>query len=402
MNQRKGSTQFAFRAVLLAAFASSFLFQPLIFASSWFLTTADFQTRQVDLQAVGDDGVKYAAASGQSQQIEPMSNVLQLSHDVPAAANAGIFVLSLSSGDRVMGKPIALGGETLTWDNPLVGKLAVPLREVRMLTKSSSMRGATDQPPPSEDTLALTNGDVVKGIVARLGDGKITVAQQGGDNVEVPLESLATAVFAAPARGPASAPARAFRVRLGDGSTITAQGVSLSGDNAQLKLSDGADRSVPASAIALIEQVNGPVMFLSSLHPTEEVQKPYLGAPWPTQFDRTVTGQPLPAHFTHGIGVHSYSRLTYDLDPAAGYRQFRTQFAIDGGGPYANVTVRVLVDGKPAFEQKNVTSTDPSGVVRVPVDGAKTLTLEVDYGLSNDTQDRFLWLDPALVRDAVK
>ena len=46
-----------------------------------------------------------------------------------------------------------------------------------------------------------------------------------------------------------------------------------------------------------------------------------------------------------GIGVASLSRLTWDLPPAAGFTAFRAYFAAAGNLPYADVTVRVKLDG---------------------------------------------------------
>jgi hypothetical protein len=46
---------------------------------------------------------------------------------------------------------------------------------------------------------------------------------------------------------------------------------------------------------------------------------------------------------------------------------------------------------------KSSTPIDRRVVIDLPKT-AKMLTLEVDYGAANDTQDRFNWIEPALVR----
>ena len=94
------------------------------------------------------------------------------------------------------------------------------------------------------------------------------------------------------------------------------------------------------------------------------------------------------------IGILAYAGLFLAEDQ--GVMRTIADKARDG------VTVRILLDNKPAYERQNVTSPDPSPVITLPLNGAKSLTLEVDYGLSNDTQDRFLWLQPALLRPAAK
>ena len=102
--------------------------------------------------------------------------------------------------------------------------------------------------------------------------------------------------------------------------------------------------------------------------------------------------------FHHAIGCHSYAKLSYDLDGS--YQTFRTQYAIDSQSPLADVTVRILLDDKAAVEKKNVKSGPINLVISIPLSSAKKLSLEVDYGENYATEDRFIWLDPALVRSA--
>ena len=99
-----------------------------------------------------------------------------------------------------------------------------------------------------------------------------------------------------------------------------------------------------------------------------------------------------------GIGVAPYSRITFPLDPAQGYQAFRTQYSIEGHAPYADVTVRILLDDKPAHETKDFTAGKLSPVILVPLGSAKTLTLEVDFGSNYNVQDRFNWIEPALTK----
>src|SRR5207253_1520118 len=91
----------------------------------------------------------------------------------------------------------------------------------------------------------------------------------------------------------------------------------------------GSGSGVPISSVTRIEQVNGPVIWLSSLAPLENVQMPYIGIDaHPARMDRTVEGEPIrigSRTFARGIGVHAYSKLVFAIDAAA--REFRTQYA---------------------------------------------------------------------------
>jgi NPCBM/NEW2 domain-containing protein len=100
--------------------------------------------------------------------------------------------------------------------------------------------------------------------------------------------------------------------------------------------------------------------------------------------------------FRRAIGVHAYSRLTWPLDGK--YAAFRTQYAVDERLSHADMTVRVKLGDKVAYEKQNVRAGTLSPVISVDLGGAKSLTLEVDYGSGTDVQDRLVWLEPALLK----
>ncbi|HEX2971300.1 MAG TPA: NPCBM/NEW2 domain-containing protein, partial [Tepidisphaeraceae bacterium] len=196
---------------------------------------------------------------------------------------------------------------------------------------------------------------------------------------------------------------RMFRIHLNDDSLVTVSSLQGGGENITVTLADGAKRELPLAGVVSIEQLNGPVSWLSSRKAAQVVQIPYVGeTSWPTRMDRTVGGKAIQFGsrvFGRGIGVHAYSRLDYALDGS--YEAFRTQYAIsqEDRRQYADVTVRIKVDGKVVHEQGNFRADVLSDVVMIDLPReAKMLTLEVDYGQANDTQDRFNWIEPALLR----
>jgi hypothetical protein len=173
-------------------------------------------------------------------------------------------------------------------------------------------------------------------------------------------------------------------------------------------LADKSSRNLPLASVASIEQLNGPVSWLSSRLPSESVQTPLLDTPRPARMDRSVTGKPIrfgERSYARGIGVAPFSRLTFPIDIASRgpYQTFRTQYALDAGaGQYADVAVSIKVDGKPVHERRKLMAGELSPVVLVPLPAAaKTLTLEVDFGGNYSVQDRFNWIEPALVVGAV-
>ena len=376
---------------------------------AWTVTTADFKTTPVVLRGLAADGVHVSTAADPADHTVPLGQFVSAERAAVAVAPttapaAAPFTLILSDGDRLVGEPASLDGETLTWAEPLLGRLPVNVGRAVVLGRGADV--AVPDERPKQDVVTLANGDTVAGILSGLADGKLTIQGGDGNTTPVPLAGVTRLALASTGTGGA-AMGRAFQVRLTDGSLVTVTALSIQGDTVSLTPGGKGAKAVslPLSAVAGIGQLNGPVGWLSSRRPTESVQVPYLGgtAPWPARFDATVDGGPLAFDgqpYGHGIGVHAYSRLTFAVDPA--FTAFRTQYAIDSGRDtprlLADVTVRVKVDGRTVHEAKHVRAGVLSPVVSVDLSGAKTLTLECDYGDAGDTQAHLNWLQPALLR----
>jgi hypothetical protein len=382
-------------------------------ASGWVLTTADFRSIGVTLKSIDASGVRVADAASQAERAVAMEDFLQLERPVPApvaAAQQARFVLHLIGGDQLAGEPASLRGEQLVWNNPAAGEIRVPMSRAVAVTK------AGQQPPdrrPTEDVVTLANGDAVRGIIAGIEGGKISV--QRADSPEplaVPVDSIASVQFAATAGAPAGGggaggaaggkESRGFRVRLGDNSSLPAATLTLANGKLTVDLGDGKPRPLDLSHVAAIEQVNGPASWLTGRQPVENVYVPFFGTgqDFPARMNRTTDGGRELRFggrtFRRGIGVHAYSRLTYALDGQ--YAAFRVQYAVDDRLPHADMTVRVKLDNKVVHEKQNVRAGALSPVIVADLAGAKRLTLEVDYGTGTDVQDRLVWLEPALLR----
>ncbi len=122
---------------------------------------------------------------------------------------------------------------------------------------------------------------------------------------------------------------------------------------------------------------------------------------WGTlHYDRSVEGHRLSAFgfiFRHGIGTHAVSRLTYHLNGA--FRTFDTAFAVDDEANRGQmIRFRIFTDGYPRFDSGNISARGFPRHVRVPVDGAQFLTLEVLDGGDGINSDHADWLEPLLVR----
>ncbi len=369
--------------------------------SGWVLTTADFNQRPVALQAIDGTGVQ-ATAMGQGGPVTvPFDQFLQVERSSGLAAAQGKFTLILLSGDRLMGDPTGYENEHVVWRSQLLGQLKLSLKSIRGMVRQGKMPDGVDR-NRTEDIILLSNGDRASGIVIDVNETRVKISSASGD-LDVPLDAIDAILFASAGRPPAGA-GPTFRLRLGDGSTFTALSVRVQGDRVSLGLSDKTSRELPLSAVGGIEQLNGPVSWLSSRAPDQAIQVPFFGSSsWPTRMDQTVSGKPIEfagRRFFRGIGVHAYSRLDYALDGR--YEVFRTQYAIatDLRREFADVTVCIKLDGRVVHEQKDFRAGTLAPVVMIDLPkSAKVLTLEVDFGAANDTQDHFNWIEPALLRD---
>lgn len=381
---------------------------------TWTLSTADLHTESVALQSIDEKGVHVIGGTSAQPRIIASDDFLQLDRTLAAVERPSKFMLQLTTGDRVGGVPVKLENDKLTWKNTSVGELLIPLSQIAALGRSAR---TVDFPPGnrSEDVVTLANGDIVRGIVASMSADSIGVktADAADAPANVQLDSIVSVTFAstgisAGVSTQKSAPS--YRIRLDDGSSIVGTSLALAGAKLTISIG-GVVREIGLDNVSGIEQVNGPVSWLTSIRPREDVQTPFVGiaavdggSMWRTRIDTDVAGQPFVVggrSFQRGIGVHSYSRLVFPLDGS--YKAFRTRYGMNDSLVRADVTVRILVGGKTVHEAKNVKAgvLSPVVVVDLPAD-AKELALEVDYGEGIDVEDRLNWLEPALLREKPK
>jgi hypothetical protein len=359
----------------------------------WTLLTGDFDSRVVALKTI--DSQNIATTDGKEDRSTPVAQFMSLTRTVAKPKITGRWILMLANGDQLIGEPVSTAGETITWKSSVLGELPVSLRQARAIVPGRQAEGA-DLPMAQEDAISLNNGDRVSGVITRIDSAGASVQSAAG-LVDVPIDTIASVSFAAIEKKRAAT--KGFRVTLADGSQFSASGVTVAGNSAAMTGADGKERTIDLASIYSIEQLSGPVVWLSMVEPSSSTQTPYLDAPFPSRIDRTVSGGAIrfkDRTFVRGIGMHSKARMTWKLSPE--FIRFRTQYAIDGDRPMADVTVRILVDDKVVHEMMHVRSGALAAPVIVDLNNAGTLALEVDYGDGLDVQDHLNWIEPALIR----
>jgi hypothetical protein len=159
---------------------------------------------------------------------------------------------------------------------------------------------------------------------------------------------------------------------------------------------------------------------LSTLEPSDVVQRSVFGGSWGWQVDRNVQGGPLVGsdrQYGWGLGVHAANELHFEL-PAC-VRAFQCRAGLDraaGNGGCARAAVYVnQASGKPLFQSKVLigsAETVETGNIALagPGGGQKTLVLAADAVEKDapsgadplDIRDTLDWLEPLLLLDADK
>ena len=358
----------------------------------WSLTTGDFQTRRGRLISVGDDGVVVRPGDGDLETVGRAQFVrMERTAAAPPAAADGEdeFVLHLRDGDRLRGTPTALGDKAMTFRTQLVGDVAVPLEQLLALTRPAAGDRPWRESPPPSDQIVLANGDKLSGFVSGVGGGKLIVSGDGGAATPVDLSAVRQVRFADAGLPPPVVPDGSWRVTTAAGTLFTTPHLSFA-DNRFSASYNGRAVDLAESDVAVVEQAGGPVVWLSDLTPTLDEQVPYLSAASPTRVNGLLEGS------GRGFAVHSKSTLRFDVPP--GYARFRVRYRLAADARRGDVSLRILFDDRPVQSVDHLTAGQSPVAVEFPLNGAKTIALEVGYGAGLDVQDEVEWIDPALVR----
>ena len=349
------------------------------------------------------DGAVVRTVEGKQLRI-PMPDVVRITTSVATRTPRGVW-LSLAGGDSLCGRVESSGKESVTIATADLERVSVPLDMVARMETARAISPAYREAVAwfdrgsgtTEDRALLTNGDVVAGFVTAIDSEGITVEREAGEAF-VPHRLLVVLTLGSPP------PVRSTGIRMAvtfrSSGRLTVPVLDWSADKVTVRLPSGADGQIEAERIVSIDVIGGRWEWLGQHAPVEQKHTPMLSMNWPALIDRNVTGGPITVAgevFEHGIGVHSESRLAYDLKGA--YGEFVTAFGMDDdSGPLADVSVSVFVDGKVVFEQPSIRRGALHGPHRWSVAGAQRLELVVGFGKNGDLQDRFDWVNAALVK----
>lgn len=363
---------------------------------------------------VADGRATLATATG-----EVVLDVAELTSFEPAGAAAATVAAPsrvwLRSGlelpaVRIGGAP-AEGGRPARLAIETPGGLAfeVPLTTVRALR-----HGGATRPQPALFAADLAQPPTTDDLIYVVKDGKaqrssVSVTAIGGDRIdfqlrgsayEFALDGLAAVVFGSTTGfAPDRQPRPRTRVVLTSGEAIEGRLLAAGPAGVRCQLDEGAVVDVPTARLLSLQIATDRLAWLSEMQPRVE-QTPAFDRIWTPTVDRSPIGAGLVLGgktFTRGICIVPRARLTYDL--GGRFDVFEATIGIDDrGGPDANAVFRVLIDGKVAFDSGPRTRGQAPEALRLELQKAKELALEVDFGKNYDLGDFCVFADARVVQ----
>jgi len=317
----------------------------------------------------------------------------------------GAMVFELGHGDWAVATPLgysedrcklALGGGA-ELHMPLDAIVAVYSEMASLAAHADAVRSFVAMESRDDDRILLSNGDVLRGFIDRLDATGLTLENGAGAEV-VPYRVIVVAKFATAVRARPVEPY--VRVHLGSGARLTCTAINIDRGKVAASYVDGELVAIGARNVARLDVIGGRWQALSSLRPLTYEHTAMLGLHWEYRRDSNVLGDAIQVggeSFEAGLGVHSRSRLSFELKGQ--FVEFVTRFGLDdSAGPMADVDISILVDGTKRFSATGVRVGTLSDIVRIDVRQAKRIELVVDFGRNGDVQDRFDWVEPGLIR----
>jgi hypothetical protein len=329
--------------------------------------------------------------------------------------------LILANGDRIPLERPRLVGERLRFRHPdlAAGKeTELPLPAVAVLWLVAPDQADGPQPRQQlryrlthesrgKDQVVLRNGDIREGIFGGLDEQKAEIEVEK-KQVAVNLDRVAYMTLSTELAESLKPKGPFARVVLSPDQDSPGGRMSLlsatctDGRTLQGTTVFGSKLSVPLTRVAALDVYQGKAVYLSDLKPRKYEHIPFLDCRWPYVPDGSVTGCELRlggSTFDKGLGMHSHSRLSYDLGGV--YRRFEAAAGLDDQtGRKGSVRIKVWGDGKPLdiAPDRELTAANGPLAVSVSVAGVKELILEVEFGQAADVEDHVNWVNARLVK----
>lgn len=369
-------------------------------SAAWSLTPAEGDpVKEISInQWSTKEGLSYTNAAGKLAKL-PTRDVVSLNNDRPNNPANADWTLRLRNGDLLRGQPASMKDNNVQFRVENVGTVDVPLRY--FATLASKDAPAADKAPPDQDVVELKNsGDTLAGMFLDLNDEGITLQSDLGETKlawsRIDRLSLGGAV------PPRTLPPLSFRLTFTGGSTLTVPADGFSWNIATVTFKDpaGNERKIDADQVTSIDVLGGRVLPLTAIDPASETHTPTFTVKHPARINTNVMGGPLKIKdhtYPKGIGVHTASTLTYELDGTFDTLLLRVGMD-DSAAPHGRANVTILLDGKTLWETKNLAPGKITEQLQLPIKNGKKLELQATPADRLDVLGRVNYIAPTLRR----
>jgi len=254
-----------------------------------------------------------------------------------------------------------------------------------------------------QDIVWLRNGDRVEGDLMDLADGQARIRGTSGGQSTAAVDKIAAIALATEFARRQRPIGLHARLMLADGTRLSLMSAKADGHTLEGKTPQGIILRIGVDRIRSIDVLGSCAVYLSELKPSSYESKPYLGINWPVGLNLCADGHGMRLQgswYDLGIGVHSESRLEFDLRGA--YDWFEALAGLDDrAGRQGSVHLEVLVDGLPQdIGRPELTGLQAPRPIRVHVAGRNKLALVVKFGRGGDVQDQVDWAEARLIKHA--
>jgi hypothetical protein len=345
----------------------------------------------------------------------------------PTESFQGDIVL-LRSGSRLVVDSWRLQGDRIICESAIWGLAELDRAMVRGIARSGAPTDAESrdrqwrnwlETATERDQVSIDNGDALAGRV--LGWAEVRADAAAGEDpgerrlrIELAHGEITvseSAIRAVILRGEP----RAAREReqawgalgLADGSLLHVARLTLDQDRLEMRLRDGATLKVDAAALwpetTFMQPWRAATVYLSDLEPLGYKHVPFLTQSWSYRRDGNVLGAGLRSSgrlYLRGLGMHSTSRLAYEL--AGEYQRFQAELALDdAAGRMGSVSFRVYVEKEgwnAAYISPTVRGGDAPLAIDIDITGVRQMALIVDAADHGDQRDYANWLNARLLK----
>jgi hypothetical protein len=347
---------------------------------------------------LGDDSTPQTIALDQILSIQRTNN--------PPTTPPGSRI-GLAGGSRLAIVGVKSEGTTATIKIRGGDELPVPLkmlRWIRFRNPSAAVDpqwlGLIDRPRASDSLVIRRPGDSideVAGIVLAIGDESVSF-NLDGDTMQAPIARLEGVVFTTTGADAGAAADKAGGSVLVDdiyGSRFVATSMSGTDDGAiSLQLGDELKYRLPLQSISKIE-LTGSVEFLAMVQPVEAKYVPLVNIGIAPQ----LSGQWLSPEVRDGrdLVMRSASHIEYRLSEGfqtlVGSVDFDSE--VTSGG---KSVVKILLDGKPVWEQPLAVTDASSRGFELPISGARRVRFEISGDTDGDLGDTIRLRQPRITK----